>query len=157
MTPLRPGTDADLDAVAAIQADGFPDAWDRDVLDRLRRLPGAIWLVAPTDDPPAPAGYVLGQLIVDEAEVHSLAVGRTLRRAGLGRRLLAGFEALAAGLGGRRAVLEVAADNPAALALYREAGYREVGRRPAYYRMSRVAPVDALVLAKHLTGQGKPG
>jgi ribosomal-protein-alanine N-acetyltransferase len=43
------------------------------------------------------------------------------------------------------AVLEVAADNAAARALYARAGFVAVGHRPRYYRRGGAA-VDALIL-----------
>jgi ribosomal-protein-alanine N-acetyltransferase len=42
-------------------------------------------------------------------------------------------------------ILEVAADNPAARALYARAGFREVGRRRNYYRRP-ARRADALIL-----------
>jgi ribosomal-protein-alanine N-acetyltransferase len=47
-------------------------------------------------------------------------------------------------------VLEVAADDPAATALYAAAGYAVVARRPGYYRIGRPRPVDAEVRRRQL-------
>jgi ribosomal-protein-alanine N-acetyltransferase len=45
-------------------------------------------------------------------------------------------------------LLEVAEDNEAAIALYIEAGFARVGRRPAYYRREGGARVAALQLRR---------
>jgi ribosomal-protein-alanine N-acetyltransferase len=47
----------------------------------------------------------------------------------------------------KRLFLEVAADNAAALRLYKGLGFAAVGRRKAYYRRPGGQPVDAVVLA----------
>jgi len=49
-------------------------------------------------------------------------------------------------------MLEVRADNAAALALYGSTGYRVLTRRRGYYRPDGV---DALVMRRTLTGTGK--
>jgi [ribosomal protein S18]-alanine N-acetyltransferase len=84
--------------------------------------------------------------VLDEAEVHTIAVDPDHRRRGVGGVLLAGLlEALAA-----REVatvhLEVRADNDAALALYAAHGFVRVGLRPAYYADG----TDALLLRRDL-------
>ena len=46
--------------------------------------------------------------------------------------------------------LEVAADNDAAIALYKKQGFETVGRRAGYYARSDHPAVDAIVLRKRL-------
>jgi len=98
-----------------------------------------------------PKGFALGRVIAKEAELITLAVAPEARRAGLGRALLARFEAEAAKRGAQRAFLEVAQDNHAALGLYRSANWRESGRRKAYYRRKNAPATDALLLEINLT------
>lgn len=97
-----------------------------------------------------PAGFVLGRVIADEAEILTLAVDARARRGGTGRRLLTAFEAEAAGRGAVSAFLEVAAGNDAARALYRSAGYVKSGLRPGYFRDATGRTDDALVLSRRL-------
>jgi len=103
-----------------------------------------------------PGGFAIGRVAADEAELLTLAVDPTMRRRGIGRRLLGRIEGEAAARGARRLFLEVAADNHAAIALYRAAGYGDIGRRPAYYVAAGEA-VDALVLSRELEPQGIQG
>jgi len=91
------------------------------------------------------SGHLLLRVAGDEAEVLLLGVDPARRRRGLGRLLLEAGLRLAASRGAARVFLEVRPSNRAALALYRAAGFEEVGRRRDYYRSP---PEDALVLAR---------
>ncbi len=100
-----------------------------------------------------PEGFLLGRIAADEAEILTLAVAPEARRRGVGRRLLARFEAAARTQGAASAFLEVAADNHAARALYLSAGWHEAGVRRGYY-LRHGARHDALVLARSLHAIG---
>ncbi len=82
----------------------------------------------------------------------TLAVAAAARRRGLGRRLLARFEAAAAARGAEAAFLEVAEDNAPARALYLAAGWVEAGRRRRYYARGDGTAADAIVMRKALGG-----
>lgn len=98
----------------------------------------------------APAGFVLGRVIADEAELLTIAVDPAARRQGTGSALLAAFCHGAAARGAATAFLEVAADNGPARALYARGGWAESGRRRGYYQPPGGAPVDALILTRAL-------
>ena len=89
----------------------------------------------------AGGGMILARVVMEEAEVLTLAVAPEARRRGLGGCMLRAAMARAAADSAMTIVLEVSVANGAALALYRGAGFVEVGRRPRYY-----AGVDALLL-----------
>ncbi len=94
------------------------------------------------------AGFLLGRVIAGEAELLTLAVEPAARRQGIGQRLVTAWHQLAQTHGAQTFFLEVAANNPAAIALYQQAGYRQTGRRKGYYRQPDGGAVDALVLAR---------
>jgi [ribosomal protein S18]-alanine N-acetyltransferase len=75
----------------------------------------------------------LGLLPPHEFEVHTIGVDPAYQGQGIARRLLA---ALLEFVGGGVVYLEVRTDNVAAIALYRSAGFVEVGLRKRYYRVS---------------------
>jgi ribosomal-protein-alanine N-acetyltransferase len=135
---LHQATHAHVPALAAIHAGAFPrrEAWSEDAFALQLAMPGVFGLVD------ARGGLILARVAADEAEVLTLAVAPTLRRKGIGRALLAGAMAMAAGEGAQSVVLEVAVGNAAARALYAAADFTEIGRRPRYYADGS----DALVL-----------
>ncbi|BBK39719.1 N-acetyltransferase GCN5 [Allostella sp. ATCC 35155] len=134
---------SDAGWLALLHGRCFPaEPWHATEWEVLLRQPGV--RVAATVDGGQPAGFILTRHAADEAEILSLGVLPECRRSGAGRRLLE--DALTAlPVPVATVFLEVAVDNPAALALYAGAGFRPVGRRPAYYRTNRGA-VDALML-----------
>lgn len=93
------------------------------------------------------AGFIAARRLVDEAEILTLAVDPGARQRGVGRALTRAAAAKAATLGAQRLILEVAADNPAAIALYEGFGFSTVGRRKGYYQRAGQDRVDALVMA----------
>ncbi len=106
---------------------------------------GAIALVS--EDETGLAGYVLGRVVVDQAEILSIAIVPGRRRQGLGRQLLDGVLAAMMQRGAGTVWLEVRASNEAAQAMYQSAGFSAAGLRRGYYRQP---PEDALVLRREL-------
>jgi len=144
--------------LAALHARSFDDAWDEAAIRGLLAGPATVGFLAILDPGAgnADAGLLLAHLHADEAEVLTLAVAPGLRRQGLAVRLVEALAADALGRGAGSIILEVAADNSAALALYRRLGFVEAGRRRGYYARAGRAAVDALVLRSVLTGTGLP-
>ena len=95
-------------------------------------------------------GFVLSRIAGAEAEILSIAVASSRRGRGLAKQLLTLHLRRLAGLGTRAVFLEVGDDNAPARALYRRAGFREVGRREGYYRGPTGKPSSALVLRRDL-------
>lgn len=129
--------------MAALYARAFPDrrAWTAEEIEALCAAPGfAVHLAS---------GFAVGRAVAGEADLVTIAVDPEARRRGLGRELLAAFEAAARAHGSETAFLEVAEDNAAALALYAGAGWTETGRREGYYRRGP-ARVDAIMMCKSL-------
>lgn len=98
-----------------------------------------------------PQGFAVGRVVAGEAELLTIATHPDSQGQGIGRACLATFEAEAAQRGAASAFLEVGADNPAAIHLYRSAGWHETGRRKGYYTRSDGGVVDALLMGKALT------
>lgn len=96
-------------------------------------------------------GFVMGRVILDEVELLTIAVDPSARRQGLGRQLLDAFAGQARAQGAVSAFLEVAADNPGAIALYEAAGWRVTGRRRGYYRDPTGQAIDAILMACDLS------
>lgn len=94
-------------------------------------------------------GFILSRLVLDEAEILSVAVAGSRRGRGLARRLLDLHLRRLAGLGARTVFLEVDEGNVPARRLYRRAGFRNVGRREGYYPTA--TGTAALILRRDLS------
>ena len=94
--------------------------------------------------------FVLARVTLDEAELLTIATDPAHQRQGLARGLMTAWQASAIQQGATRAILEVAADNTAAQALYAAFGYAECGRRPKYYATSDGRRTDAIVMDRAL-------
>ena len=134
--------------MAALHALAFDAPWSAHEIASLTAGPGGFALLAEGGD--GLAGFILCRVIVGEAEVLTIAVSPQGRRRGVGGALLAAAMGAAQAAGGRAMFLEVAEDNAAAIALYRAAGFGEVGRRAGYYARPDNRAVDALVLRRDL-------
>ncbi len=84
-------------------------------------------------------GTVIGCVAVSGTPpvISNLAVHPAHRRRGVGRALLAAAEAFAAAHGAARVLLDVRADNEAAVTLYATTGYRVLHRYTAFERTAR--------------------
>lgn len=138
--------------IAALQAACFDQPWGASGVGAILGNPGGTAVVA-LDGPaeaPRPLGFALMRRAADEAELLAIGVLPAARGQGLGQALLDAVLADAAAGGTRVLFLEVAIDNRPACALYRRAGFAEVGRRPGYYWPRGGPPVDALILRRTL-------
>lgn len=136
--------------IAATHRALFGRPWEVDGLqDQLERA-SVRGFIAEAGTGHAFAGFILGQLAADEAEILSIGVAPEWQRCGVAGLLTLEFAASAARCGAKGLFLEVAADNAAALALYVRQGFHCVGRRKCYYERRGAPFADALVLAKTL-------
>lgn len=97
-----------------------------------------------------PVGFALARLAAGEAEILTIAVARSHRRAGLGWQLM---DAVLRELHAARAealFLEVDETNLGAIALYRRMGFHQVGKRPRYYKAADETRTGALVMRRDL-------
>jgi ribosomal-protein-alanine N-acetyltransferase len=138
-------------AIAALHAAAFARGWSTaEVADLLSQPNVLAERLRARPRPTAFDGFALSRIAADEAEILSVAVAPRWRGQGGGTPLLSRHLGRMLGLGVRRVVLEVDADNPAALRLYARFGFTEVGRRAAYYPRRDGSFGTALVLARAL-------
>jgi len=141
----------DLPALAALERDLFAhDAWAEPTWwAELAGRPRRDYLVL-TD-----ADGVLGYAGLDHggevADVMTIAVAPRAQGRGFGRLLLAELEQRARTRSATHVILEVRADNVAALGLYERSGYTVLSTRHRYYQPG---DVDALVMRKSLQKRG---
>jgi ribosomal-protein-alanine N-acetyltransferase len=142
-TDMRRALPADAELFAQLHGLSFDEPWSVGSFAVLLAQPGvAGWLWG---EPPA--GLLLVRAVADEAEILTIAVAPTARRQNGAKTMIEeALTVLKQGLT-RRMFLEVAADNTAALALYRAAGFSPCGRRPGYYARGAI---DAIIMARVL-------
>ncbi|WP_374652135.1 GNAT family N-acetyltransferase [Dongia sp.] len=119
-------------------------AWSARSFAEILALPGAAGLIAAAGD--EPLGFGLTLQAVDEVELLLLAILPERRGQGLAKELLARLLDAATAKGARRAFLEVAVGNAAAIGCYVGGGFQVSGRRKHYYP----GGVDALMFEKPL-------
>lgn len=146
---LWAGVDRAAD-VAALHKRLFDPPWDEAAVKALLDHPASTAFVAFDGATKSVPGFILGQIAADEAEVLSIGVAPEWQSLGLGRRLIDGLARAVKRAEARRLFLEVAADNTPALTLYSSAGFKETGRRKAYYKRRDGTAADALNLALDL-------
>jgi ribosomal-protein-alanine N-acetyltransferase len=142
MIPLIPATPAHAMVLAAIHAESFPagQRWGPDAMALQLKQPNCFGHIDPA------GGFILARIAADEAEILTIAVALTRRRAGSGQALLSAAIATATRYGAKSMFLEVSLTNDAAQALYARLGFTQVGRRQRYYPDGG----DALVMRRDL-------
>ncbi len=98
-------------------------------------------------------GYFVAMQGVEEAHLLNLTVAPEHQGRGHAHRLMHALHAWALAVGAQRVWLEVRIGNVRAIRLYEGHGYREVGRRKAYYPAHNGQREDALVLCCALEGR----
>jgi ribosomal-protein-alanine N-acetyltransferase len=144
---MRAMTQEDVDAVFAIEQAVQAYPWTRgNFTDALSS--GYLCCVDEADR--EIRGYAVMMPLPDEAELLNIGVAAGQQRKGVGRAMLCGMLDLAREKKIRRVFLEVRASNSAALALYRSAGFADIGLRRGYYRNAG-GNEDAITMACDLT------
>ncbi len=140
---LQPIREADLVRLAELHAICFPDdAWNSSALATVLAMPGSDGRVFRSASG-EPLGLVLDQCLGSDGEILTLGVAPASRRRGVARVLLDDLVGRARATRVQRLLLEVAADNLAALALYQSVGFARLGTRRNYYRRAPGPAVDA--------------
>jgi ribosomal-protein-alanine N-acetyltransferase len=144
---MRAMTPEDVDAVFAIEQAVQAYPWTRgNFTDALSS--GYLCCVDEADG--EIRGYAVMMPLPDEAELLNIGVAAGHQRKGVGRAMLCGMLDMARKKRIRRVFLEVRASNAAALALYRSAGFADIGLRRDYYR-NAASNEDAITMACDLT------
>lgn len=143
---IRKARQNDIGAIAAIEAESFPDPWSAEVFaETLAYFPSTFFVAVHQE---RVVGFIAGGIEDTGEEVYghicNLAVTSSYRRLGVGRMLVQRAERqfainLAAGV-----LLEVRISNTAAQQFYRSLGYREAFPIDRYYANGE----DAVVMMK---------
>lgn len=139
---FRPMTEADIDAVLAIEHAAFSHPWTRGLyVDAVKSY--ECWVMFVENEQ---VGHGVIDLILDEAHLLNITISPAYQGQGLGLALLEHLMARARQRGGQECFLEVRASNHSAYRLYERFGFNEIGRRRNYYPAPGGGE-DALVMA----------
>ena len=141
---------ADLAEVNRIEQASYPYPWTRGIFQDCLRVGYRCHVIEAGG---ALCGYGIVSHALDEAHLLNLCVRPESRRSGLAERLLEHLVREARIGRANRLFLEVRPSNEGAVALYRKAGFRVIGRRPGYYP-AESGREDAMVLVLQLDGKG---
>lgn len=124
-------TDDQFAQINAIEQECFHGSWTAETL--LSELNSPLNYLVTEERGGAIAGFALGRVAADEAELFQIATLPEFRRQGIAGRLL---DRLHAGMRERGAAccfLEVRSRNAGAIALYEKSGYERIALRKNYY------------------------
>lgn len=138
---IRPMLPADTETVAAIEEASFASPWTREDFLEDQQRPEYCFLVAEVQK--KITGYVGVRIVLDEAEITTIAVREDARNSGIGRKLLRELKAVCRKRGVSALYLEVRESNAAARHLYESEGFWPNGRRKNYYQKPAE---DALIM-----------
>jgi ribosomal-protein-alanine N-acetyltransferase len=139
-------TEEDIEAVLAIERRAYTYPWSEGIFRDCLRV-GYCCRVCEQDG--RLAGYAVMTTGAGEAHILNLCVAPPLQGQGIGRFMLRHMLELARGHGADTVLLEVRPSNQAALKLYADMGFNEVGVRKAYYPAAK-GKEDAIILARSL-------
>ena len=143
---LRSMRQEDVPGVAALEQSAYEFPWSAGIF-RDCLLAGYTAVVLEVDG--ELIGYAVMSVAAGEAHLLNICLAQTMRRRGIGRRLLQYMLDVAADAGAERLYLEVRPSNEDAMRLYRAAGFDVVGVRRGYYRAAE-GNEDAVVLVRRM-------
>jgi ribosomal-protein-alanine N-acetyltransferase len=146
---IEPSQPRDADAVAQLHARSFYRGWPREDITAYIMDSETPTLVA-CDPKRKVAGFAMLRLLGDDVELMTIAVDPKYRGRGVGEALMKACFADLMMTPSRRMILEVAADNPAAIRLYEKFGFQKLSERQGYYARPDGQPATALVMARNL-------
>ena len=129
---LEPMTKATASSVAALEAENFSTPWSENSIREELENPYAIWLTALEGE--TLAGYLGVQFGPDGADIMTIATTPEFRGQGVGKGLISAMVEMLKEKDLKWLTLEVRPSNTQAVGLYQALGFREVGRRPRYYK-----------------------
>ena len=137
-------------ACAAIHAASFAYPWTAAEIENLLLEPNVIGDAAFDPKSAKLYGFVLSRVVVDEAEILTIATEPASRRHGVAKILLGAHLGRLQSAGVKVLYLEVDEQNKAARALYARFGFETAGRRDGYYRAPNGSRSSALILRREM-------
>lgn len=133
----------DLAQVLSVEQRGYSHPWTEGILRDCLRVGYSCWVCELGD---TIVGHAVMSMALGEAHLLNICIDPDNQGRGMGRRLLLRMLRVARDRQADTVFLEVRASNRAAIALYEDIGFAEIGQRRGYYP-ARSGREDALVYA----------
>ena len=131
MAEIKRISENDIEAVASLEAEIFPDPWSVKSIKETYDQKHALVLGAYQEN--TLIGYVIFYYILDEGEIARIAVAPSHRRQGVADAIFAGLLTFCEDNSVERILLDVRVSNEAAIAFYKKSGFEEDGIRKNFY------------------------
>ena len=145
MLIVRNMIESDVEEIVSMESAIFSDAWTARSIEETYNQSQAFIVTAELNN--KLAGYCIVYFVLDEGEIARIAVDKSLRRQGVGRKLLEQVEIICKEKGITRLMLDVRESNENARAFYKSLGFEEDGVRKNFYEMPKE---DAVLMSKAL-------
>ncbi|BDF32493.1 ribosomal-protein-alanine N-acetyltransferase RimI [Lachnospiraceae bacterium] len=147
MFEVRQIEETDIDRIACLEQQIFPDSWSYEAVRDTYRQDNSVLFGA--FDGGRLIGYLIVYYVLDEGEIARIAVEEGSRRQGAAGHMLLKLEDFCEEKGIARLMLEVRESNEAAAAFYKDYGFEEDGVRKGYY----ANPLEDAVLMSRRLGR----
>lgn len=143
---IEPGTLGDAEQLARLHARAFYRGWSEAEFAAYLADPKRTPVYAAMDRNRRIAGFALLRIVGEEAELMTIAVAPNWRGRGVGAALMRAAFADLMMSPVKHMFLEVETANAPAIALYRDFGFADVGRREGYYETEGGEKASAVVM-----------
>lgn len=151
LTTIHPLCQEDIPTVAAIAQDITEYPWSEAVFADCLKADYKGWVLGEGETfySDGILGFIITLLQMDEMQLLNIGVRLAHQRHGYGKQLLRYAIEVAEQMGMHRITLEVRASNAAAIALYHDLGFHDIGVRRHYYA-TESGREDALILLREI-------
>lgn len=142
----------EIHAVSDIEAEiQSQDAWNDQALSELLMQDSIDLMVVMSTDINEVVGYCLYQVVFEQAEVLRIGTHPDYQRQGIASQIFCKLHKWLVESQIESLLLEVRADNTAAIALYEQQGFTIIHRRKGYYQQPHQPAIDALIMQRVYT------
>jgi len=127
---IRLALRSDLDAIMRVEQAAHSHPWAASIMQRYLEKPDTCWV---WEEQGVIQAHSVVSAVAGEAELLTIAVHPEMQGKGLGRKMLGQVIEQAQRHQAEQIFLEVRESNSAAIALYENSGFCELGRRNNYY------------------------
>ena len=140
---------ATVEAVAAIEAMiQRQDPWSNQILNELLEQDSIQLMIMNNRANDEVIGYCLYQVLFEQAEILRIGTHPVYQRQRIASKIFAKLNEVLETQQVEALLLEVRADNTAAIALYEQQGFTMIHRRKGYYQLGLQSAIDALIMQR---------